>query len=578
MLSIILPLCFDLFLHPRPIYSNPSTWPFLISHDPQAKQLLLYCDTISLTQSECTTKFLTPSNQPDTVPPTLVSFRAAATCVSQASLTSTRLQNMFNLDPSTMSLLAFSSSSSSSMEPPNLNWQQMSDSSYWRATYSTQAREAAGKAAQDAYASYVRGIRELEKIPSWAKPLMDKHDKAAEKSFELGKMLADAAAVEWGVGADKYRAAYNDPWTVGVRPDLACPADSAGCLARKEGGAIDVVPSPEAKGSNTLEGPSGDGDRNEEDPTEKNEWPEGMDEDPDLTEPIINDDEEVHIDLEGELEATPILKDETTRTAMQKCQEREEKKLWDEIGSTTIDPNAGSLTEEEKRAEAEFYKRLGFCDKSYYGEKGCREWKRQLDSVPMPPDTKMELESHLQSQLDLCPVNLVQLTDCQRAKESVYMRFAILDETAQAVDTKFQPGRPVDVVPRLDFLVPGRNVTASMGGLQVRPLEEEKSPSTNENLKFDSVSIPRLPGQAAPKPSTPPAKEVPRLPFDVKAFDITPSITGSDDPRIPTWDLPGEELPRIPGAPGHKVSQDQGFNPPAIGGHTLPPFRLPPQA
>lgn len=398
---------------------------------------------------------------------------------------------------------------------------------------------------------------------------MDKHDKAAEKSFELGKMLADAAAVEWGVGADKYKAPYNDPWTVGVRPDLACPADSAGCLARKEGGAIDVVPSPEGKGSNTLERPSGDGDRNEEDPTEKNEWPEGMDEDPDLTEPIINDDEEVHIDLEGELEATPILKDETTRTAMQQCQEKEEKKLWDEIGSTTIDPNANTLSEEEKRAEAEFYKRLGFCDKSYYGEKGCREWKRQLDSVPMPPDAKMELESQLQGQLDLCPVNLIKLTDCQRAEESVYMRFAILDETAKAVDTKFQPGRPVDVVPRLDFLVPGRNVTASMGGLQVRPLEEEKGPSTNENLTFEPVSIPRLPGQTAPKPSTPPAKEVPRLPFDVKAFDITPATTGSDDPRLPTWDLPGKELPRIPGAPGHEVPQDQRFNPPAIGGHTI---------
>ncbi|CAO1597451.1 hypothetical protein XANCAGTX0491_001258 [Xanthoria calcicola] len=166
MISTILPLCFLLFLLPLPIYSKPSTWPSLISHDPQAKQLLLYCDTISLTPSECTTKFLTPSNQPDTVPPNLVSFRAAATCVSQASLTLTRLQNMFNLDPSTMSLLASSSSSSSSTEPPNLNWQQMSDASYWRATYSTQACEAAGKAAQDAYAEYLRGIRERKRFRS----------------------------------------------------------------------------------------------------------------------------------------------------------------------------------------------------------------------------------------------------------------------------------------------------------------------------------------------------------------------------------------------------------------------------
>ncbi|KAL8846949.1 MAG: hypothetical protein Q9221_007991 [Calogaya cf. arnoldii] len=158
-----------------------------------------------------------------------------------------------------------------------------------------------------------------------------------------------------------------------------------------------------------------------------------MDEDPNLTDPIINDDEEVFIDLEGELEATPALKDETTKTAIQKCQEREEKKLWDEIVSTTTTPNAETMSGEEKRAEAENYKRLGFCDKSYYGEEGCRGWKRKLDPVPLRPEARLELESQLQEQFELCPSNLIILTDCQRPKQSVYMRFAILDETAKAV-------------------------------------------------------------------------------------------------------------------------------------------------
>ncbi|KAL8650485.1 MAG: hypothetical protein Q9226_005125, partial [Calogaya cf. arnoldii] len=221
-----------------------------------------------------------------------------------------------------MSLLA--SSSSSTTEPPNLNWQQMSDSSYWRATYSMQAREAAGKTARESYAKYLRGLRKLEKAPSWAKPMLDKHDKTAKKLFELGKLLMDAADTYWGVGEDKYEAAYNEPWTVGVRPDLACSADSKGCLSKGAGGALNVIPPPEGDGSNKLEGPSGDGDRNEEDPMEKNEWPESMDEDPDLTDPIINDDEEVFIDFEGELEARPALKDETTSTAIQICQERQE--------------------------------------------------------------------------------------------------------------------------------------------------------------------------------------------------------------------------------------------------------------
>ncbi|KAL8787308.1 MAG: hypothetical protein Q9213_002299 [Squamulea squamosa] len=307
-----------------------------------------------------------------------------------------------------MSLLA--SSSSSSTNPPNLNWQQMPDSSYWRASYSNEAREAAGQVARDAYAEYMRGIRELVKITTWAKAFQDKHNKTAEKYSDLGKQLLDSTQRRWGVGEDKHKAAYNEPWTVGVRPDLACPADSEGCLARKEGGILDVVPPSGGEGSNTLEGPSGDWEKNEEDLEERNEWPEGMDEDPDLTDPIINDDEE----------------------------------------RRGRDPTS----EEEMRDQAERNKRLG--DKTYCGESGCREWKRQLDSMPMTPDVKLELESQLQGQLDLCPVNLITMTDCQRAKQSMYMRFAILDETAQAVDNKFKPGRPVDVVPRLDFIITGQ--------------------------------------------------------------------------------------------------------------------------
>ncbi|KAL8858663.1 MAG: hypothetical protein Q9178_004750 [Gyalolechia marmorata] len=576
MLQYILSLSYLFFNYPLPTFSQASKWPTLISHDPQAKQLLLYCNTISLTQPECTTKFLTPSYDANTFPPNFVSFRAAATCVSQASLTSTRLQQMFNVDPSTLSLLA--SSSSSSTTTPNLNWQEMSDSSYWRATYSVEAREAAGKAARDAYAEHMHGIRQAEQIPSWVTPMMDGHDKMAEKAFDLGKMLLDASQTYWGVGEDKYRAAYNSPWTVGVQPDLVCAADSAGCLSRDEGGGVSSVPSPEGEGSNILEGPSGEGEKNEEDPTEKNEWPEGMDEDPDLTEPIINDDEEV--DLEDEIEATPVLKDEITKTAMEECQEKEEKKLWDEIGSTTFDPDAESnnaQSEEERRAQAEHYKRLGFCDKTYYGEDGCREWKRKLDSVPLTPDAKLELETQLQGRLELCPVNLVKLTDCQRAKQSVYMRFAILDETMQNLDNKFQPGRPVDVVPRLDFLSPGQNFNGSTEGYQVRPLEEKKGSTVTDDLPFKPVSIPRLPEHTVPKPYTPPSGEVPRLPFSSSPPSIPPGNTGSDNPRPLMWEMPGTGAPKTPGIPKHQMPQDQVLNRPAIGGHTTSPFRLPPQ-
>ncbi|KAL9626157.1 MAG: hypothetical protein Q9204_007536 [Flavoplaca sp. TL-2023a] len=301
-----------------------------------------------------------------------------------------------------------------------------------------------------------------------------------------------------------------------------------------------------------------------------------MDEDPDLTEPIINDDEEITIDLERELEATPVLKDETTRTAMQKCHE------------------------EDRRAQAENGKRLGFCDKSYYGEDGCREWKRQLDSVPLPPELKLELESQLQSQPDLCPVNLVKLTDCQRAKQSLYMRFAILDETAQAVDSKFKPGRPVDIIPRLDFLVPGKNVTGTTGASQVQPLEEEKDPAITDKLTFKPVSIPRVPESIIPKPSTPPGSAVPNprpgtTPFDFGTSTSSPpgggvpkprpgtnpsdtGTSGSDpeSPRLPAWGPPRAGVPKTPGVPAHKMPQGESSEAaPAIGGHTIPPWRLP---
>lgn len=69
---------------------------------------------------------------------------------------------------------------------------------------------------------------------------------------------------------------------LGVRSDVACPADSEGCLVKKPGpmNAVDVVPSPEGEGSNDFEGSTGKRDKNEEDGREKEEWPEGMNEDP----------------------------------------------------------------------------------------------------------------------------------------------------------------------------------------------------------------------------------------------------------------------------------------------------------
>lgn len=298
----------------------------------------------------------------------------------------------------------------------------------------------------------------------------------------------------------------------------------------------------------------------------------------DLTDPIISDDEEVGVNLQDELESTPVLKDETTKTAMQQCQEKEEKQLWDEIGSTTDDPEGKiAQSDEDKKAEAEHYKMLDFCDRSYYGEQGCREWKRQIDSVPLTPEAKLDLETQRQIQMDLCPVNLIKLTDCQRAKQSIYMRFAVPKTLTETVEGKFKPGRPVDVIPRLDFMIAGQGSIGAMTGAQLVPLPRSGAPAPKDDLSFKPVSIPRLPDQVVPKPSTRPGSEGPRIPTGSDNLDTQPSKPGSDIPRLPSWEFPGRDTPKASTIPSHDMPHDQIFKPPAIEGHTVPPFRPPPQ-
>ncbi|KAI4221503.1 MAG: hypothetical protein L6R40_008627 [Gallowayella cf. fulva] len=460
------------------------------------------------------------------------------------------------------------------MTAPNMNWQQLPDSSYWRATYSKKAREKAGETARDDYDRYMRAIRQAEQVPSWAKPLMDKQDKTAEKYFEVGKILLDGAQTYWGVGEDKYKAAYNEPWTMGIRPDLACPAEADGCLAKKDGGGVDTVPSPEGPGSNDYEGPNGTGDSNDDevDPKEKNEWPEGMNEDSELTDPIISDDEDVNIDLSDDLDATPVLRDERTKTALQICQEKEEKKLWDEIGSTTLVPNAegnSAQSQEDQKAQAEHYKRLGFCDRSYYGDASCREWKRQMDSVPLTPDMKAELELTQQGRLDLCPVNLIKVTECQLARQRIYMRFAILDPMTELIDSKFKPGGAVDVVPRLDFMIPGNNITGLTPGFQVLPLTETPRLVVDDEQPLKPLVIPRLPGVPVPKPWKQPGGETPRLPIGFNSFHPTLPKDGSDILQLLPWGSPSTTSPDTRPINRRTQAHRPAFDIPAIGGHTV---------
>ncbi|RYZ90907.1 MAG: hypothetical protein EOP04_02390 [Proteobacteria bacterium] len=67
--------------------------------------------------------------------------------------------------------------------------------------------------------------------------------------------------------------------------------------------------------------------------------------------------------------ATPVLDDESKLSPMEKCVEKETKRLIDSIGKTTIDPNF--LEKESVEDSASSLLKYGYCDEQVYGKAGC---------------------------------------------------------------------------------------------------------------------------------------------------------------------------------------------------------------
>ncbi|KAL8646697.1 MAG: hypothetical protein Q9210_005985 [Variospora velana] len=184
----------------------------------------------------------------------------------------------------------------------------------------------------------------------------------------------------------------------------------------------------------------------------------------------------------------------------------------------------GVQSEEENRAEAERNKRLRFCDRSCYGKQACREWKRQLDSVPLTPDAKVEVEMQHQEQLD-------------------------------------------------------QSMSSGLYALRSEPFYDDnwgtfnENPEINDNLPLKPINVPRTPEETISKPGS----VSPRLPLGVNPPKIAPFKPGPNYPQLPSRDLPGKGQAKTPTFPSHEVPRGPLPSLTAIGGHTVPPFRPLPQ-
>ncbi|KFZ17205.1 hypothetical protein V501_01865 [Pseudogymnoascus sp. VKM F-4519 (FW-2642)] len=254
--------------------------------------------------------------------------------------------------------------------------------------------------------------------PQGAKPLHDEHDVTAGGIITVVELLIDA-----GNGYGAALRAGNDPLSVGVSPDRLVPNT-----------ANPGEPPAEKKPPQSP-------------PSHEPETPHDTPPPVSTSSEIIFRGDIMDVDLTDDIIATPVIQDETTRTAMQACHESVKAKLWQHIGSVTTDPNAE--TPEEGKAHAEWLKSLGMCDKDYYGGKTCAASKKKQDDVPLRPDEQAardQLKQH-----SVCPANMVSPSDCNKAKQQLFMRFVMPDFLGEPIKGIFHSGKAIPYMPRLNL-------------------------------------------------------------------------------------------------------------------------------
>jgi hypothetical protein len=348
------------------------------------------------------------------------------TCLESQQLASVAaLTNLFNVDMEEMSMYSTGTPTSLEAPPKGYHW-----------GWSDEAKEEARKLGWEKQTQADAARRRIERSEApWAKPFRTPQDNTAE-----GMVIMIETLIDLGVGYGAAQKAGDDPSSVGVPPDRLIPNTASSEKPPDE--------KPPTEKPPTEKPPA----EEEQPPPEKPPQPPSHHESeaPDLVainhESIFRGDIK-DVDLTDDIIATPVMQDETTRTAMQRCHESVEAELWEEIGSTTT--ALDTETPEEAEAKAEHLKSLGICDNNYYGHKACTEWKRRQGEVPLAPEDQAAM--NLLKQHSVCPANMVSRADCNKAKQQMFMRFAIPDIMAEPIKNTFRTGKAIPWMPRLDL-------------------------------------------------------------------------------------------------------------------------------
>ncbi|RZA25435.1 MAG: hypothetical protein EOP10_06860 [Proteobacteria bacterium] len=175
------------------------------------------------------------------------------------------------------------------------------------------------------------------------------------------------------------KAAYDNPSINGVKPSIICYEEERDCRN---------VPEGESK-SNSSYNPNAEKKKKEEKAAEDKKAAENPPKHEDDHTHDTNDDID-HRDVgrwagndtprgpNDPMIATPVLDDASQLTPMEKCVEKETKRLIDSVGMTTVDPNSLEKSVEDT---ATSLLKFGYCDVQVFGVAGCIRKRFTQNSV-----------------------------------------------------------------------------------------------------------------------------------------------------------------------------------------------------
>lgn len=439
------------------------------------KGLKLYCHMLGMPNANCEAKFtglvlddsgsasdsgrfITGEHQVDS----LVSRKAAETCLTEANLQHTAMSKMFGVGMKDMAQYAAGGGGTAIRDGAGMAQEPKPDGGADR--YSDEIKEKAWQQAYNRKFEELKIIREIENASQISKLI--------PKAGTMSDHMEDAAS---RLGVDLYYEisarsaaahARENPWEQGFQPDKPAPntPGSSGSGASGPGSGRSGESGESGTGGGG-EGSSGHGkddhgpDFNPTTDKDMEALPDdkskGSGDTPQESAPmLLIDDPAVNVDTEI---ATPVYDDLNTKTALQQCQEKQEKKLWEVIGTEHRAPNAES-DEQGRKDWAEELLGKGICDQSYYDRAACQDFKNKQWNVPLPPDMEADL-LRWHDESPICPTNVAHETECHLAKQEVLKRYAVTPAGERIIDIALKPGKPVSWLPPLD-----RNPVLAAGG------------------------------------------------------------------------------------------------------------------